>query len=102
MKTHEILKMTQDEYELLIMDWWVTYCSSKSANDTQLQKLLTDATLFNWWHAQLTAVEKEFEEDAKPYVKAYSPKDAKKLYAKHAYKLGLYYNHNLLLKALKK
>lgn len=101
MKTHELLKMTQDEYEMLIIDWWTTYCFEKTADSLQAQKLLVCKTLFNWWRAQLRAVETEFEQDALPYHAISGKADVKKLYAKHAYKLHLYYNSNLLKEALK-
>lgn len=101
MKTHELLKMTQEEYELLILDWWLTFCLHKAASDKQVQKLLVNNTLFQWWRAQLTAVEKEFVEEAASYYEIYSPKDAQKLYAKSVYRIQLYYNHELLKEALK-
>ena len=101
MKIYQLLKMTKDEYEMLIMNWWTTYCFEKSADGLQAQKLLISKTLFNWWLAQLRAVEKEFEQDALPYVAITTKVDAKKLYRKHAYKLHLYYNNNLLIEALK-
>lgn len=101
MKIYQLLKMTKDEYELLILDWWTTYCFHKTANRHQAQKLLINKTLFNWWRAQLAAIETEFEEDAKPYDAISTQVDVKKLYAKHAYKLQLYYNSNLIKTALK-
>lgn len=101
MKIYQLLKMTKDEYEMLIMNWWTTYCFEKSADGHQAQKLLISKTLFNWWLAQLRAVEKEFEQDALPYVAITTQVDAKKLYRKHAYKLQLYYNSNLIKTALK-
>jgi|SRR5690625_5186546 len=101
MKIYQLLKMTKHEYEMLILDWWTTYCFHKTANRHQAQKLLINKTLFNWWRAQLLAIEKEFEQDALPYVTVTTKVDAKKLYAKHAYKLQLYYNSNLIKTALK-
>ena len=103
MKTiYEILKMTEDEYEMLTMDWWTTYCFAKAPRIDQVQKLMGDNTLFNWWHAQLEMVEPEFVEDAWPFKDTYTKKDANKLYAKHAYKLQQYYNSDLINEALER
>mgnify|MGYP001279738758 CR=1 FL=1 len=101
MKTHELLKMTQEAYELLIFDWWLSFCLHKAPSEKQVQKLLVNNTLFQWWRAQLAAAEEVFVEEAQPYYNTYSPKDAKKLYAKTVYRIQLYYNHDLLKNALK-
>lgn len=101
MKTiHEILKMTEDEYDMLIMNWWTTYCFAKTASPEQAQKLLINNTLYHWWHSQLEMVEPEFVEDAWPFKDSYTQEDASKLYAKHVYKLQKYYNSNLIKEAL--
>lgn len=100
MKTHEILKMTPEDYEMLLMDWWTSYCAQKGKSDQQKQKLMGNNTLFNWWYGELESVEQEFIEDALPFFKMYTAKDASKLYAKHAYKLQLYYNSDLIKEAL--
>lgn len=100
MKTHEILKMTLEDYEMLLMDWWTSYCAQKGRDDRQIQKLISNNTLYNWWYGQLEAVEREFVQDATPYAASCTQDDAKKLYAKHAYKLQLYYNSNLIKEAL--
>jgi hypothetical protein len=92
--------MTPDEYDMLVMDWWTTYCYAKAENKISVQKLLTNNTLFQWWHAQLEMVEPEFVEDAWPFKDTYTKDDANKLYAKHAYKLQKYYNSDLIKEAL--
>lgn len=102
MKTHEILKMTTNEYEILVMDWWLTYCQTKSnGNAVFLQKMLINNPLYSWWRSKLFLVEKEFNEDAIPFHHSYKPVDAKKLYAKHAFKLQLYYSNPLIEAAIK-
>ena len=76
MKTHELLKMTQEAYELLIFDWWLSFCLHKAPSEKQVQKLLVNNTLFQWWRAQLAAAEEVFVEEArmpkssmpKPYI----------------------------------
>ncbi|QAA81382.1 hypothetical protein EI546_06410 [Aequorivita sp. H23M31] len=101
MKTiNEILKMTTEDYEMLLMDWWLSYCAQKGQNQQQVQKLMCNNTLYNWWYAQLEAVEREFIQEATPYAASYTQDDAKKLYAKHVYKLQKYYNSNLIKEAL--
>lgn len=100
MKIYQLLKMTKDEYDMLILDWWTTYCYEKGYAKRQIQKLISNQPLFSWWRAQLAAVEKEFEQDAFPYVDISTKVDAKRLYAKHAYKLQKYYNSDLIKDAL--
>lgn len=100
MRIHQLLKMTRKEYEMLLLNWWTTYCFSKGYGPVQVQKLLTSQPLFNLWRAQLAAVESEFEKDVFPYESTSTKTDAKRLYAKHAYKLQKYYNSNLIDQAL--
>lgn len=103
MNIHEILKMTEEEYQMILMDWWLTYCTSKClSNATYLQLLLTNNALYNWWYSQLEPIEEEFIEDATPYENKYTKEDVKALYKKHVYKLQKYYNSDLLKEALSK
>lgn len=101
MKTiFEILKMTPDEYDMLVMNWWTTYCYDKAQDKVQVQKLLNNNVLFQWWHAQLEMVEPEFVADAHPYEDSYTQDDATKLYAFHAYRIQKFYNSDLIKEAL--
>lgn len=95
-----LLKMTQEDYEMLLMDWWLTYCQTQSHRQEEIQKLMSNQPLFNWWCDQLQSVEREFIENAAPFEGQYTKEDAKKLYAKHAYKLQKYYKPDLFKKAL--
>lgn len=101
MKTHEILKMTPDEYDILLMDWWLNYCERKSyGNPKHLQMLLTYNPLYNFWHSNLLDAEVEFKIAAQPFQNKYTKDDAKELFAKHAEKLQRYFNDALIKTAI--
>lgn len=100
MKTHEILKMTPEQYAMLVFDAWFHWCNLKGFGDKQVQMFLACAALFKWWRANLDALETEFREDAAPYREFMSASDALKLYTKHINKLNFYYSSPLINKAL--
>lgn len=101
MKTHEYLKITEDHYQLIVMDWYTSYCAQKSANDRQCQMLLCNQQLFSWWRHQLAMIEEDFKEEIRPYLDTVTAKDALLLYAKNTSKLALYYNTDLIKAAIK-
>lgn len=100
MKTYEILQMTRADYDLKVFGLFLEWCDRYSYSDEQLQKLLTNNAIYNWFQVSLKPLEAEFKEDAQPYVEVMTANDALKLYKKHVHKLNLYYSSPLIKSAL--
>lgn len=97
--THQILGISNDTYELNILNIWFVWCSKHSSTQIQLQRLMTSPGLFNWWKQQYKKYETEFLEDAKPYDLTQS--DALNLYMRSVQKIHFIYSKPLIQKALK-
>lgn len=100
MKTAELLKLSEDQYELVLMGLWMDWCASKTYRPEHCQMLASSNPLFKWWRQSLQGLEDEFRVDAFPYRDSMSSADAFKLYMKHVTKLKKYYSSPLIKQAL--
>jgi hypothetical protein len=100
MKIYELLKMSQNQYDLLVYGLWLEYCSKKAFYPSQVQLLMANNGLFIWWNGNLEVVEEEFRQEAQPYLHTMTPQDAYKLYIKNTAKLAFYYSSPLFERAL--
>ena len=66
---HARLKLTPEQYEDLLMDIWLQWCSTKTNNLLSLQKVLTCQPLFRWWCRELKKLESQFMEETQFYEK---------------------------------
>ncbi|WP_271783900.1 hypothetical protein [Aquimarina algiphila] len=98
---HEILGISQNEYELRQLDQWFKWCSFKASTRIECQKLMVCQPLFNWWQKQYSKFEQDFLEEIRPYQHQVSPEDAERLLSYHLLKIHNYYSKPLILKALK-
>jgi len=62
-KTLNLLQINPEEYEELILQLWLNWCSTKVRNPKNLQKLIKCQALFNWFQAELYKLETEFVND---------------------------------------
>lgn len=97
MKTHELLNITEEQYEDKIFKHWFKYCELHSADTQEFQSLLANAALNRWWLNNLRLLEDEFRFEAEPYIKdEHSTGNLQHLWFKNAIKLQLYYSMPLL------
>lgn len=97
MKTHEILGITQEQYEDKVFKHWFKYCELHSADTAEFQSLLANAALNRWWLKNLKMLEVEFCAEAEPYIGMEGLKSMlSDLWFKNAIKLQLYYSLPLL------
>ena len=73
--TAELIGKTPEEYGQLIIKLWLTYCKTKARQEGELQLLLINKPLNNWFLEELRALEYQFKNDAKSYLDTSSPKD---------------------------
>jgi len=57
------LGQTPLEYQMNIFSLWLEWCQKKSHSEDQLQTLLSNAPLFNWFQSQLDPLEAFFMQD---------------------------------------
>lgn len=73
----ERLLISNDEYEMMIMQIWLTWCGERSKNTQTLQKVLACVPLFNWWMAEMRVLEAQFIRETRPFS---CPVHAKRMY----------------------
>lgn len=71
------LLISNDDYEMMIMQIWLSWCGERSKNRQTLQKVLGNAPLFNWWMAEIRMLEAQFIRETRPFD---CPKYAKRMY----------------------
>ena len=108
----KILKLSHDGYWNLVFKNWFHYCEQyalKSVVNSQemetsiedFQKLLANASLFNYWYKQYQKYEAEFLEEVQPFLVLKDPDSLKKLYEKNVWKVKYEYSKILIDKARK-
>lgn len=99
---YKLLKISKHDYEMLVFTMWLNYCQKKSFSQPQLQMLLSNTPLFNWWLQNLKMFESKFIEDVSPYAKVISSNEALRMYKQSTANMKLYYSYTLIKKALSK
>lgn len=95
------LKVNQQRYDDIIFQQWFNWCGKNTNSGAELQSLLANATLFNWWRMEYSAFERDFLFEIKPSSGNTSERDAYLLYIKNVSKIQLYYSKPLIEKAKK-
>tara|TARA_R110002051_G_scaffold297564_2_gene363941 strand:+ start:12649 stop:12975 length:327 start_codon:yes stop_codon:yes gene_type:complete len=95
------LQVNQDTYDNIIFQQWFNWCGRVTKDQTELQCLLANAALFNWWRMEYSAFERDFLFEITPYGGNTSEKDAYLLYIKNVHKIQLYYSKPLIMNAKK-
>ena len=96
MKTHEILNISEDAYELKVFHIYFKWCNVNSVDDRDFQSLIANSTMNRWFLENLIRIESEFAEDAAPYTGLDSREDISRLWLKHTMKMLLYYSKPLI------
>lgn len=81
-KIEKIIGYTHKEYEILVLSVFMNWCDKHSNSDRELQHLLSYQELLNWFKMEFKALENEFIESTKPYIKNLDKVDALKYYSK--------------------
>lgn len=67
-KLLNLLETTRERYEALVIDRYLLWCDLNGYDLKDVQKLLANAALFNWWYRQYQLLEAEFMEEAENYT----------------------------------
>lgn len=93
------LKQSPEEYAGMVMNLWLTWCSSKTNNTKSLQKVLTCQPLFNWWQRELKKLEAQFMEETEVYRNSMSKDVALAMYSDTTRKIFNKFSKPLMKKA---
>lgn len=98
MKTHEILGITEEQYEDKIFKHWFKWCEINSSDDSEFQSLIANAPLNKWWLVNLQRIEVEFQEECYPYLSDCQSlrEEMGDLWFKNILKMYIYYSKPLL------
>ena len=97
---NELLKETPDQYELTLFTLWLEWCEKKTHSPEQLQKLLSNNALFNWWRDNLKTFERYFADDVAFYYQTFDAKTLKDIYRDYTGVIHKHYSKALIKRAL--
>lgn len=78
----------------------MAYCEIYSSNNEQLQSLLANAALYNYWNRQYTILEAQYLEDIEPYLSQSKIKHLRDLYDRKMVSIAMYYSKPLIKTAI--
>lgn len=58
---NNLLLITQHSYEMRVFNLWMIWCELNSTDDKELQQLMANTALFNWWINNLKDLEQDFK-----------------------------------------
>jgi len=63
----QIIGKSEHEYEMDLFNLWWNYCKSKARNEAELQLLITNPPLNNWFIRELEVLQNQFLSDVELY-----------------------------------
>ncbi len=97
----DILKINDEKYTLMVFEFYSFWCELHSDNNAQMQTMLCNQLLYNWFINQFANLELAFYD--KIGVAANLPiKHIEKIYRETTIKIGEYYPPRQLLQKIKK
>lgn len=98
---HQLLNITQDNYQDRIMSRYIQWCSLNSSDDQDCQKFLANGPIFGWWLQEFRKLERQFREDAEPYIGRADNRIIQQLYIETVLKIRDFYPRALMQTARK-
>ncbi len=88
-KINQKLKMTSEEYELLIFGAYARWCESATINGHEFQKVLANSAISKWYMTEYSKCELEFEQLTARYEDSETviAEDFKRCYAECTYRM---------------
>jgi len=93
------LQITPKEYEALVLEKYLKWCTERTETEQSLQKILTCQPLYNWWKAELSKLELQFIQDIETYRIEVTAKEAMVVYHLITAKIKNRFSKPLLKKA---
>lgn len=103
MKTtiQKILKYNEQDYDMVLLELYVLWCTEMAYSDAHLQLLLINKKLFNWFLMEYHKRELQFADLSKNYIGKVAVNDLRKIHLDWTAKIEFYPNA-LLSKIVKK
>ena len=79
-KIHTIIGTSQEDYDYKKDNLWVRYCANYAVNPYNMQMLLINQHLYNWFNTELVKIEKQFLQDVETYVNGNHPEELSKVW----------------------
>lgn len=97
MTTQQLLNITDDEYEKIILSNYMAWCKKHNAGkDEIMQRFLSSPILFNWWYQEYQKLEANFHKLVKPYLGIMSIDDINKMYRTEIMQIHKWYSKPLI------
>lgn len=99
MEIHKIIKYTPSDYNRLIIETYIAYCSIHGVNDKDVQKILANTAYFNWFLQEYRILEAEFLEEVEPYLRLSDIEAVRNFYDEKTCQIAEFFSKTLLQKA---
>lgn len=100
-KILDILQYSTEAYNYLLWTLWLNWAEHYAANDQELQSLIANTALFNWWKQEYDRLESEFLADIDPYIGKIDVQYLRTLHDKKVVQIGGYFSIPLIKNAKK-
>lgn len=97
----EILNLSQERYDHIVFGNYMLWCDLNTSSDQEVQSLLANTTVFNWWLFEYRLLEDEFKQRAAPYLGKSDVKALFQLYVETAIKIRDFFPQSLIRQARK-
>lgn len=84
------LNYSESDYDRLVMESFIAWCTNHAYSNNHFQLLLTNNTLYNWYMQEYKNREKSFLHFAKPFIGTSSTGDLRALYDDRTAKIVFY------------
>lgn len=91
-----LLQCTSHQLEMLTLMHYQYWCEMFASNDEDLQNLLANNALFNWWLFEYKKLQDEFLEVAEPFNSVASKREMERIYKTETVKIKKLYPLSLL------
>jgi uncharacterized protein CbrC (UPF0167 family) len=100
-KVLDYTQYTEQDYIAFKFDLYFTYLQLFAHTQEDLQQVLANTPLYNWWNQEYTILEEQFLEDIEPYIGKVSIEVIRDFYDENMTKIANYFSKTLVKKARK-
>lgn len=101
MNAHNLLQLSEDTYDLMVLSFYLSWCKGHSSGEQDLQKLMTNQPLLEWFIVEYRKLEHSFLSEITPYIRVATHKDCIATYDRNIRKIYLHFNTPLIEAAKK-
>ncbi|HIB37598.1 hypothetical protein [Mesonia sp.] len=101
MTIQEILNISDEAYEFYVWQTWLGWAERFAKTEADLQSIIANSALFNWWAHEYKILEDDFKKKTAPYIGKVEPQELFRLYDQETEKIASYYSKTLINKSRK-